>query len=152
MQVRFLMKYFKSLLKDSDRTCTGVLCSHPLSWDIRVSLSLSLSPFPIDELMPVDWWNCIWNTFLVEILGVCWHCFLWFDVWTKFCVMLCLESSSYWNAFMREKKKKIKDFGGWVFALISKKLALVVHIWLIMGKLLFITKECCFKLEKMGCL
>ena len=29
---------------------------------------------------------------------------------------------------MREKKKKIKDFGGWVFALISKKLALVVHI------------------------
>ena len=28
----------------SDRTCTGVLCSHPLSRDIRVSLiSLSLS-------------------------------------------------------------------------------------------------------------
>ena len=45
----------------SDRTCTGVLCSHPLSRDIRVSLislslslSLSLSPFPIDELLHVD--------------------------------------------------------------------------------------------------
>jgi ATP-binding cassette subfamily F protein 2 len=29
----------------SDRTCTGVLCSHPLSRDIRVSIS------PIDKLL-----------------------------------------------------------------------------------------------------
>jgi ATP-binding cassette subfamily F protein 2 len=30
------------VLQISDRTCTGVLCSHPLSRDIRVSFSIFL--------------------------------------------------------------------------------------------------------------
>lgn len=32
----------------SDRTCTGVLCSHPLSRDIRVSIGLHFV-VPLDE-------------------------------------------------------------------------------------------------------
>ena len=32
-------------LQISDRTCTGVLCSHPLSRDIRVTLDLSVFYF-----------------------------------------------------------------------------------------------------------
>jgi ATP-binding cassette subfamily F protein 2 len=50
-------------LQISDRTCTGVLCSHPLSRDIRVShllidkLKLCVSMIPLNCFCLVIWMN-----------------------------------------------------------------------------------------------